>query len=88
MTDSLTDYLSSPEFAASEAVRDAMTTEQLEQLNRIQEAQLIVIKTTDAKGNKQIMRCCSAVCMAMALDIASPVETLVDDALSILGVGQ
>lgn len=84
MNDGLEDYLNSPEYAASEAIRDAMTTEQLEQLNRIQEAQLIVIKTTDAQGNAQIMQCVYAVQMAARNDLSASVENLVADALLIL----
>ncbi len=84
-TDGLTDYLASPEYAASEALRDTFTTEQLERLNRLQIAQTIVMQTTDAKGNSQITKVCSAVIMAMRNDMDAPVEILVDDALLILG---
>ena len=83
-----TDYLTSPEHARIEAERDTMTTKQLERLNRLQEAQVIVMQTTDAQGTRQIMQCVYAVQMAMANDDAAPVETLVDDALRILGVGR
>lgn len=68
------------------ARRNAMTTEQLKRLDRLQRAQMMVIEKADLWGTKDIWHGIVATQMAMSNDMDAPVEDIAADALRILGL--
>lgn len=71
--------------AAFDAMLDTMTTAQIGQLDRLQRAQIIVIEKANPLGADEVLHVCTATQMAMTNDMTAPVETIVDNALRILG---
>lgn len=71
--------------AAFDAMLETMTTAQIGQLDRLQGAQIIVMKKVNPLGADEVLHVCAATQMAMANDMTAPVETIVDNALRILG---